>query len=763
MSAEISLTPSYWSFGAVANNSTTDKTSTISNVGDTDMTVGAMTGLSAPYSLLTDLSGTVIGTGSGTDFAVRYNPTSIGTTNQTLIINNDSTNFPAYSFGVDGTSQQAIFSITPSDKVFGAHPKDVIIDQTVSVSNSGNKNMFMGTTTLGGDLVFSLPVDNVSDATIAPDGTNIFVVRYDATSFGTYVGTYTISSDDPDHLATAFNVSGTCEQSIATITPASHSFGNHLKDSVTTTVVNVKNDGNVNLVLGTITAFLPFGIAGTSISDATITPGSSLDTTVAYIPTVLSLGDSSTLSFPSNDPASPYNMTLDGTCEQSIIGVSPTFKSFGVKTMGSTTTQVVRVSNDGNVNLILGTITAPSPFGIAGTSISDATIVPSSYADMTVAYIPSVLSNGDASTLSIPSNDPVTPSYSFNMDGTCQQSIIGVSPTLKSFGSKALDSTTNQVVRVSNTGNVNLIISSVSSPTTPYWHTGASLDATIAPAAYSDTTYSYRPTTLGASNSSAVISSNDPVTPSYTFNMDGTCEQVVIGISPTYKSFGTKAETSTTDQTVTVTNSGNLPMVTGVLSGLAAPFSAVNDNVSGKTFNSNGDSSTVVIRYHPMAFGASSDALIIPSNDPVTPSFSLGMDGTAGSASNISVSPANYDFGLVPCNFIADVQVTVSNLGDMPLVMTAVSGLAGNANPFSVINDNVSGQTIEVSGSRTLTVRFLPRRANIYTNIVSINSNDPDTPSYSFVVTGNSKMAVNHGEGRRSVSANNGELRDYIS
>jgi len=551
MAVQISLSPNYWSFGNKAINSITDKTSTISSVGDATLIIGAMTGLSSPYSLQTDLSGTSIGPGGGSDFVVRYDPTAIGSTHQTLDITSNAANFPVYHFGVDGTSQAAVISASP-----------------------------------------------------------------------TYI-----------------------------------SYGNKVKDSTTSQVLRVTNNGNVNLILGTIGSMItPFWSSGTWFSDQTITPGNYFDGTIQYKPTALSTGSSDYIDLTSNDPVTPtLRINVDGTCQEADIAVSPSFKSFGIKGKDSTTSQVFRVTNNGNINLVLGTVgSMVIPFWSSGTWFSGQTITPGNHFDGTVLYKPTALSTG--------SND------------------------------------------------------------------------------YFD------------------LTSNDPNVPTLRVTVDGTCQQVVIGVSPTYYSFGNKAETTTTDRTVTVTNNGNIPMVMGTLSGLADPFTMVNNNVSGKTLTSNGDASTVVVRYHPMSFGTFTDTLVIPSNDPVTPSFSLGVDGTSSGASNIDVSPAGFSFGTVPCGFIADILITVSNTGDQALTMSGVTGLGG---PFSVIEDHVSNQTIEVSGSRTLSIRFLPRSKNTYTGTLYINSNDPDTPSYPVTVTGNSNATFNHGDGRRS--AVNGQLSDYAA
>jgi len=303
MSSEILLTPNYFSFGAVANNSITDTTASISNTGDTDMTVGAMTGLSSPFSLLTDLSGSVVGIGGNVDFSVRYNPTSLGDTNQTLTIDSDATNPSDGLFGVDGTSTAAYLNVVPSSWSFGLVLNNSTTDKTVEVSNSGNINLTVGTLS-GLTAPYSLVNDNVSDSTIAPDGTNTLVLRYNPTSTGASSDTLVLTSNDPGSPDSML-VDGTSGEPDISASPTSLSFGTIAVGQSSSGIITVTNIGATALTMTPASGLAtPFSITNDTISGAVISAGDSSTLTVVFAPTVAG-GFGNTLLLNSDDPDTP--------------------------------------------------------------------------------------------------------------------------------------------------------------------------------------------------------------------------------------------------------------------------------------------------------------------------------------------------------------------------------------------------------------------------------------------------------------------------
>ncbi|HET9532559.1 MAG TPA: choice-of-anchor D domain-containing protein, partial [Blastocatellia bacterium] len=99
----------------------------------------------------------------------------------------------------------------------------------------------------------------------------------------------------------------------------------------------------------------------------------------------------------------------------------------------------------------------------------------------------------------------------------------------------------------------------------------------------------------------------------------------------------------------------------------------------------------------------------------------------------IMVSPDSIDFGSVGGSQPATATVTVSNAGGTPLVIT---GIAGPASPFSIVDPPQIPATVAPGGSLTLTVRFAPTGAQVFTGSFTIQSNDPAQPLFTVNLRG---------------------------
>ena len=91
-------------------------------------------------------------------------------------------------------------------------------------------------------------------------------------------------------------------------------------------------------------------------------------------------------------------------------------------------------------------------------------------------------------------------------------------------------------------------------------------------------------------------------------------------------SFGTQNIGTTTDQTITVQNTGAADAHITTITGLAAPFSVLNDFCSGATLTPT-STCTFDIRFAPVAAVFSADTANINSDDPATPT-AVAVDGT---------------------------------------------------------------------------------------------------------------------------------------
>ncbi|MBU0567281.1 choice-of-anchor D domain-containing protein [bacterium] len=104
------------------------------------------------------------------------------------------------------------------------------------------------------------------------------------------------------------------------------------------------------------------------------------------------------------------------------ISVSPTFHNFGSVNAGSTSVaQTFTISNTGNADLVIGTLsltgTDPLEFSIQSDNCSGQTLAPQNTCMVDVVFSPTS-AGAKSANLSIPSNDPDTPTLNVPLSGT---------------------------------------------------------------------------------------------------------------------------------------------------------------------------------------------------------------------------------------------------------------------------------------------------------------------------------------------------------
>lgn len=107
-------------------------------------------------------------------------------------------------------------------------------------------------------------------------------------------------------------------------------------------------------------------------------------------------------------------------------------------------------------------------------------------------------------------------------------------------------------------------------------------------------------------------------------------------------------------------------------------------------------------------------------------------------APDITVTPEPVNFGDVPAGSSADKVVTVRNDGNVDLNVGLITNPAA---PFSIIQDNVSNQTLAPGQEATLTVRFAPPAAGPYNGSFDIPSNELDENPVTVNSIGNGVIA----------------------
>lgn len=113
----------------------------------------------------------------------------------------------------------------------------------------------------------------------------------------------------------------------------------------------------------------------------------------------------------------------------------------------------------------------------------------------------------------------------------------------------------------------------------------------------------------------------------------------------------------------------------------------------------------------------------------------LTLGGTPSAQPNISYSGSNpYDYGEIQTGSSSNHAFTIQNTGSATL---SISGAPVSGTGFSVVGSVPS--SISAGGNATITVRFVPSSVGNFTGTLSINSNDPDTPTLSIGLAGKGK------------------------
>jgi hypothetical protein len=381
------------------------------------------------------------------------------------------------------------------------------------------------------------PVNYGSDSTctITPD------VHYHIASVTTDTGSQSATSPHTfTNVTAAHSIAATFATDPAdiSVSPASPvSFGNvNVNSSSSPQTFTVSNVGYSNLAIGTLSSSnTEFAISNDNCSGQSIAPSGSCTLQVTFSPTTYG-SRTSTLSVSSNDPDTPnFNIILNGTGQASNIGVIPASPvDFGSVNVGqSSSAQTFTVSNTGNSNLVIGTISSSNnaEFAISNDNCSGQSIAPSGSCTLQVTFSPTTYGSR-TSTLSVSSNDPDTPNFNIILNGTGQASNIGVIPASPvDFGSVNVgQSSSPQTLTVSNTGNSNLVIGTISSSNNAEFvmSNDNCSGQSVAPSGSCTLQVIFSPVANGSRASEMQIPSNDPDAAIFAIALNGAGVQYTV-------------------------------------------------------------------------------------------------------------------------------------------------------------------------------------------------------------------------------------------
>jgi hypothetical protein len=502
-SSTLSANPASAAFGTVAVGSAGTQTITLSNSGNANTTISAVTTTGTGFSVIGLTAPLVIPAGQGAAFTAQFAPATAGSAAGNITIASNASN-AALSIALSGTAGQAQLSASPASVPFGnvgvgsASPKNIILQ------NTGNAPLTITQASASG-VGFSMSGLSMP-ATINPGNSTSFAVTFAPTTAGSASGSISVASNAPGSPMT-IALSGLAVQAQLSANPATFNFGSVQVGNPGSEQITLTNGGTASVSI-TQASSTGAGFSVTGLpAGSTIAAGQSATLTAQFSPT--SSGNSSgSISISSNAPNSPLTIGLSGTGIQAQLGAVPPTASFGNVSTGNSNSQTISLTNSGTASVVISRATVTGAgFSITGLS-APLTIPTGSNATFNAVFTPSA-SGSVTGSISLTSNAPNSPlAIALSGTGVAGTQLLTFSTSSLSFGSVNVGSNSDLSAALTNTGNSSVTISTVNVSGAGFTVNGVSSGETLTAGQSVPVTVQFAPAAAGAVSGNVSLISN---------------------------------------------------------------------------------------------------------------------------------------------------------------------------------------------------------------------------------------------------------------
>ncbi|MGA7622117.1 MAG: choice-of-anchor D domain-containing protein [Candidatus Acidiferrales bacterium] len=728
----LAANPSSVNFGNVLLGANGSVALTLTNSGTASVTVSqatasgtgfSMTGLSMPVTLAA---------GQSTSFAAKFAPTAAGSATGSISVVSTAPGSPmVIALRGAGTTGQAQLTMSPASVSYGNVAVGSSANQTITLTNAGNAALTITQVSPSGT-GFSVGGVNLPLTINAGNSVPITAIFAPTTASAT-TGSISIVSNAPGSPA-AIALSGTGIQGQLGANPATVNFGSVNVGSSGSQSITLTNSGSGSVTISQATASgNGFSMNGLS-APVTIAAGQQASFTVKYAPA--SAGSASgSVSIVSNAPSSPLVVSLagSGTAAQPQLTISPASVSFGNVAAGSSGSQTVTLTNNGNATLTISQFSASgAPFTVTGVSLP-ITISAGSSASVTSVFTPTSAGAATGS-ISVVSNAPGGLS-AIPLSGTGIQGQLGANPASVNFSSVAVGSSGTQSITITNSGSASVTISQASASGTGFSISGLNTPATIAAGQSAIMSAQFAPTTSGSKSGSISIVSNASNSP-LTISLGGAATQPQITATPGSASFGNVTTGTSNSQTINLSNSGTAPLTISSVTVAGTGFNIT--GISAPLTIAAGSATTFNAVFAPTSAGAVSGSVMIASNAPTSP-VTIGLSGTGvASTKLLGLSTSSLSFGNVNVGSNSTLNAVVTNNGNANVTISSMGSLGTGFSASGL----TSNEVLTPNQSATVTVEFSPNSAGAVSGSVTIASDATNSPA-TLAVSGTG-VAVTH-------------------
>jgi hypothetical protein len=717
------VTPGSISFGSVAVGSNNLKTVTVTNTGNTSVSIQLVTPSGTGFSVSGISTPMSVASGSSATFNAVFAPSAAGSMTGSISVTANAAGSPA-TIALTGSAvqSQSQLTVSSSSVTFGSVNVGGSSSQNITLTNSGNAALNITSATASGT---GFSINGIGAQTINAGASTTFAAQFAPTAAGSDSGSISIVSNAPNSpAAIALSATAVQTQPGLTLSATSEAFGSVSVGSSASKSITVTNSGNAALTISSATASgAGFSISG--LGSQTINAGASTSFTALFAPSTAGT-DTGSISIVSNAPNSPSTITLSATAIQTqpILLSSSSNLSFGNVNVGASSSQNITLSNTGTAALTIMSATATGTgFSISG--IGAQTINAGASTTFAVQFAPTAAGN-DTGNISIVTNAAGSP-MNIPLTGSGAQGVLGVSPTSVGFGSVAVGSNGSKSLTLTNSGTASITVSSASATGAGFGLSGLTTPVTVSVGQSVPFSASFTPVTSGAVSGTITLGGSGSSF-SLTVPLTGTGTQPQFSATPASASFGSVTVGNSNSQTITLSNSGNATLTISSATVSGAAFSM--SSMSTPTTIAAGGTAQFNVVFTPTASSAVTGTISLVSNAPNSP-LTIALTGTGTSASQLlSASPTTLSFGNVNDGTTSSLSVTLTNSGNADIT---ISGVTTTGSGFSTSGG--SGVTLSANQTTTVSVAFDPSTAGAVSGKVSVASNATNSPAV-ITVTG---------------------------
>lgn len=405
---------------------------------------------------------------------------------------------------------------------------------------------------------------------------------------------------------------------------------------------------------------------------------------------------------------------------------------------------IVNNTNSTTVNNVMGTINLPTGLELAAGET------------MTKSVNPSSLGPGESGTVTwqvraLPTSQPETYTLSVDVaaDGTDPNSVDhqifvpGAPTTLTipfdehNFGNVAWGEPSVWPMLLSNTTPQDIDIVDVESsiPDFGYDTETISLPYTIPSCAAIPFPVVCSPTQPGPLNGTLTLYSSQGQ--AHVIDLSANGQTAIISLSEPSHDFGEVIVNTSETWTLQISNNGVVPLYITDIEVFGVVFDAEPPQDYPVTIPPGG-SLPFLVSFEPLQELYYSGVLTIHSNSFNEQELDVNLSGR-GVKPQLHVNNTPFDFGSVPVNETATLPITLHNNGTGTLIIESIEVNDDHfASPFMA----QTPLEIEQDQSVTSELTFTPSAPQNYTALMTLNSNDPDTPQYYVQLIGNGLGAL---------------------